>query len=317
MKKNNDNSASKNWLRGGQIVDHNIRMFKQTAKRVSIASIFFAMAYIVLYTIINTNSFERKLALNYYYSSSMNYIGFGKGVNHFSFNNKGVRLKHAQVAKSRTFIKASNEFEQVLISALIQALVLNFLIYFLISVYIRKRGRREQGDKFIRGGSLVDNKTLKKSLKNKCNQDFSLGAVPILKNTETTHIEISGAPGTGKSQSLKHLVRDIKNRGDRAVIYSSSTEFIADFYDETKDVILNPLDDRSPGWSIWNEAKEVYHYDDIAASLIPENEAGQKILFGQTSPDHYFLMRRVNSKKAATIQQNCSLISFCPSRLRK
>jgi hypothetical protein len=36
MRKVKDNSTIKNWLRGGQIVDHNIRMFRQTAKRVSL-----------------------------------------------------------------------------------------------------------------------------------------------------------------------------------------------------------------------------------------------------------------------------------------
>ncbi len=267
-------SNIKNWLRGGQIVDHNIRMFKQIAKRVALVSLTVSIIYVLFYVVSNTNVSQRKLALNYYYSSFMVEI-VPESINHVNYNNRDFKFKHAQVVSSKNFIQASKQFESITVIALIQALILNVLIYFLISSYIRRRGKIEQSDKFMRGGAILDNKAFKKHLKKKhLNKDLALGVVPTIKDTETIHFEISGAPGTGKSQTLKSLIGDIRSRGDRAIIYSSSTEFITDFYDESTDVILNPLDDRSPNWSIWNEVQEVYHYDDIAASLIPEAEGG-------------------------------------------
>jgi len=269
-------SHAKNWLRGGQIVDHNIRMFKQTAKRVFFATLIISVGYIVIYTAINTTANDRKLAANHYYSKLMTYIGITKGINTILFQGRSIALTHPKVANSKTFIDASRRINGVVLIAFLQSLFLNFVIYILISWYIRRRGKAEQADKFLRGGKLVKNDEFKKTLTNKqINQDLSLGVVPILKDSETIHIEISGAPGTGKSQTLKHLIKNIKERGDRAIIYSSSTEFVAEFYDQDKDIILNPLDDRSPAWSLWNEAHEVYHYDDIAAALIPEEENGQ------------------------------------------
>lgn len=271
-----DTSNAKNWLRGGQIVDHNIRMFKQTAKKVSIFSIFFAVIFITVYVSASTTTLQRKLAFNYYYSYTMNYFGFTKGVNRFNFNNQDVKFKHHKVVRSAVFIKAKKSFNVVLISALIQAVILIALFYFFISIYIRRRGKEGQSDKFLRGGSITNNKAFKKSLnKKQINKSLGLGSIPIIKDTETMHLEISGSTGTGKSQTLKHLIRDIKKRGDRAVIYSSSTEFITEFYDAKTDVILNPLDDRSQNWMLWNETQEVYHYDDVAASIIPEEEGGQ------------------------------------------
>ncbi|OIR25642.1 type IV conjugative transfer system coupling protein TraD [Bathymodiolus thermophilus thioautotrophic gill symbiont] len=268
-------SNVKNWLRGGQIVDHNIRMLRQTAKRVSWATLIISTAYIVIYATINTTANDRKLAINYHYSSLMTYVGIEKGVNRILFNGRHITLKHPRVANSVIFISASKRINNVLLNSFFQSLLLNFFIYILISLYIRKQGKVHQADKFLRGGTLVKNEDFQNSLKRKqINVNLKLGEIPILKNTETIHFEISGATGTGKSQTLKHLIRDIKNRGDRAIIYSTSTEFISEFYDKSKDVILNPLDDRSPNWSIWNEVQEVYHYDDIAASIIPEVEAG-------------------------------------------
>ena len=268
-------SNAKNWLRGGQIVDHNIRMFKQTAKRVFLATLIIAIGYIFIYMAFNTSANDRKFTLNYYYSSFMNYAGIGNGTNTIFFNRKNMMFKHSAVSNSNAFKGAADRVNDVLLTSFFHSLLLNVVIYILISGYIRRRGKIEQADKFLRGGKLVKNSEFKKTLsKNKVNQNLSLGVVPILKDTETIHFEISGAPGTGKSQTLKHLINDIKARGDRAVIYSSSTEFVTEFYDPKKDVILNPLDDRSPEWSLWNEVSEIYHYDDMAAALIPENEGG-------------------------------------------
>ena len=45
------------------------------------------------------------------------------------------------------------------------------------------------------------------------------------------------------------------------------------FYDKGSDIILNPLDDRSPYWSIFNEAENPIDFDTIASALIPEDAA--------------------------------------------
>ena len=88
MRKVKDNSTIKNWLRGGQIVDHNIRMFRQTAKRVSLFSLFVSLVYVAAYTNINTSNNDRTLVFNYYQSFLMNEISGEQGVNTFVYNNK-------------------------------------------------------------------------------------------------------------------------------------------------------------------------------------------------------------------------------------
>ena len=45
--------------------------------------------------------------------------------------------------------------------------------------------------------------------------------------------------------------------------------FIPNFYDENKDVILNPFDDRSPAWSVFDEVEESIYFDSIASALMP------------------------------------------------
>ncbi len=267
-------SNIKNWIRGGQIVDHNIRMFRQVAKKVATVSLFFTLCYVVAYTTFNTDSYQKKLAFNYYYSSLMNGIGFSQGVNYLNKSNgQSFRLNHSQIANSQTFKLASKQFENALISALLQSIVISMMASFLISIYIRRRGRKQQADEFLRGGKRVSNKELIKHLGRKKDKKFNLGVIPILSDSKNIHFDLGGSTRTGKSQTLKHLIKSIRDAGDRALIYSTSYEFVEYFFDENKDVILNPLDDRSPAWSIWNETKKVYHYDDIASSIIPETSA--------------------------------------------
>ena len=44
------------------------------------------------------------------------------------------------------------------------------------------------------------------------------------------------------------------------------------YYRHGRNVLLNPLDARSPAWTLWGEVREAYDYASLAASIIPENE---------------------------------------------
>ena len=64
---------------------------------------------------------------------------------------------------------------------------------------------------------------------------------------EAQHIQIIGDTGTGKTQLIMQILRQIRDRGDAAVVYDPATEFVKRFYDgERGDVVLNPLDARCP-----------------------------------------------------------------------
>jgi type IV conjugative transfer system coupling protein TraD len=82
---------------------------------------------------------------------------------------------------------------------------------------------------------------------------------------------IVGTTGTGKSNSLHHLLGQIRARGDRAVIIDTTGSLVSRFYEEDRDKLLNPLDKRSLNWDLWSECKEPYHYTELAQSLIPES----------------------------------------------
>jgi hypothetical protein len=83
---------------------------------------------------------------------------------------------------------------------------------------------------------------------------------------EAQHIQIIGDTGTGKSQLIMQILRQIRDLGEAAIVYDPATEFVKRFYDtERGDVVLNPLDARCPFWSPANEIERNAEAVTIAA----------------------------------------------------
>lgn len=91
---------------------------------------------------------------------------------------------------------------------------------------------------------------------------------------ETEHVMLLGDPGTGKSQTIHHFLLQIAVRrpAEAVVIYDPACEFIKRHYSsERGDVILNPLDIRSPYWSPADEIRTLTDKKLMAESFLPGN----------------------------------------------
>ena len=127
----------------------------------------------------------------------------------------------------------------------------------------------------LRGAQLVDGPTLTALLKSR--QDDSphtIADVPMRRHSENLNTIILGAQGTGKSAAIFACLRQLRARGMRAIVYDPSEEFLTAFFREGQDTVMNPLDQRSPNWNVWNEIAKDFHYDNVAKSFIPEPVAG-------------------------------------------
>lgn len=121
-----------------------------------------------------------------------------------------------------------------------------------------------------RGSKLVDVKNIiKLTSKEKC--DLTLGIIPFPREIETRGILFAGMPGSGKTVAMTQLLDGVRERGNRCVVYDIGGQFAEKFYREGKDIILNPLDKRSPVWSIFAEiSNPLYDCDRIAKALVPD-----------------------------------------------
>ncbi|MFC6631625.1 type IV secretion system DNA-binding domain-containing protein [Acinetobacter beijerinckii] len=111
---------------------------------------------------------------------------------------------------------------------------------------------------------------------NKDASPYKIAGVPMRKGTEGTNVCFVGAPFSGKSQAIRALLAQIRGRGKKVICYDPSGEFTQEFYREGKDIILNPFDERSPQWNVWNEVEEDHHIDSIGDALIPITPNGDQ-----------------------------------------
>ncbi len=100
-----------------------------------------------------------------------------------------------------------------------------------------------------------------------------VGRAPVVRlpyALEASHLLMVGDTGVGKSQIIRQLLDQIQARGESAIIYDAAGEFTPEFYDEARgDVLLNPLDVRSPYWSPSDEVLHEAEAETIAASFFP------------------------------------------------
>ena len=153
---------------------------------------------------------------------------------------------------------------------------------FLLRRTMERRRERALRDRVIAGTLVTSEKQLAKLIRDelaaeaKANaqsqlRPLAIGTVPIPARLETRHMAMIGTTGSGKTTALRQLLDGIEARGEAALVYDTSGEFIAHYYrPERGDVILNPFDARCAYWSPFAEIAHPADADRIAHQLITE-----------------------------------------------
>jgi type IV conjugative transfer system coupling protein TraD len=136
--------------------------------------------------------------------------------------------------------------------------------------YWSLKGRSDKRRKHLSGSQLVSVEALERQLKQTHKaSDIVLGDLPLVKDSETQHMLITGTTGSGKTNCFHTLLPQLRDKGQRAVIVDTTGEFVSRYYRPGRDILFNPLDGRSAPWHPWAECVEDYHYDELATNLIP------------------------------------------------
>jgi type IV secretory pathway TraG/TraD family ATPase VirD4 len=106
---------------------------------------------------------------------------------------------------------------------------------------------------------------------------ITLAGQAIAASDETKHFKIIGTTGTGKSTAIREILEGALARGDRAVIADPDGGYLDRFYDPRRgDVVLNPFDERSVRWDLFAEIRTPYDVDQLARSLIPDQDGSDR-----------------------------------------
>jgi len=146
-------------------------------------------------------------------------------------------------------------------------------MYILAMILFKFLGGHQRKSKIVKGEELVAVKQLVKQIKKdgKCSE-LMLGELPIIKNSETNHFFVTGTTGSGKSNCIKSLIKQLRDKKQKMIIVDTSGEYVDFCYEEKYgDKILSPFDPRSETWNMWEEFYSKFDIDSLAETLFPND----------------------------------------------
>jgi hypothetical protein len=209
-----------------------------------------------------------------------------------------------RIVRDRWHVAAWNSALSTVGAAFLVFLALSGPLAVMIFYAARKRGRTATADMLARGQRVVDDGELDRIVRQTTRVSrFKVGRVGIPETVLNRAFVALGTPGTGKSVLIKRWMREIEKRGDIAIVFDKVGDFTAEFHNaERGDVLLNPLDSRSPPWSPWSEMRQISDAYRIAKSLIPSAQ-GDNNFFHIAAQDLFAtLLTRVWTLKDRSLQ---------------
>ncbi|WP_237173909.1 type IV secretion system DNA-binding domain-containing protein [Paracandidimonas lactea] len=141
--------------------------------------------------------------------------------------------------------------------------------------------------RFVRGTRTTTAKGLARQCEERGKLQIDVGGIPMPTANENLHLLISGATGSGKSVLLRNMAASVlkrskhglilglpgrtPDRNDRMIVIDPNGDLLSKFW-QPNDVILNPYDARSQGWSFFNEVRADYDWKRLAHSLVPMSQ---------------------------------------------
>ncbi|MHB1948311.1 MAG: type IV conjugative transfer system coupling protein TraD [Gammaproteobacteria bacterium] len=260
----------KNFTRGGQVTLHNIRMFLQIMDKVSwiAAGVFLIVTLSISF--IQISDYERYVLGEYTWSNVTPILNPGAKTEFIQPNGIKNLVKYSDIQASPLMKEIIRQTCVKLIRALLIGLMTGLVVFIGISRWLKKRGAEQTENNLLKGDKILSSADAKKIIVNKdLNSTLTLAGLPLIRDSETAHIFFHGTTGSGKSNAIKELLDQIKKRGDRAIIYDKSCNYLEEFFDPRYDYLLNPLDDRGLPWDLWKECRDAADFDSLAAAQIP------------------------------------------------
>ena len=270
-----------NFTRGAQLWAHNMRMAVQGVKNICLFGLAFVFVLLAI-RIAQNMTFE-----TFYYFLIERYVQLKLIIGSLFFSKEQIGIDFYSLSKGVFVHKSAEQFvyqfwnvtpygevitlfyEWLLQDAFFEVLIMFSIGCTLALVLFVYRGRAILGTKKLRGSDLVLVKELRQILKKaKKASKVIISGLPLVKDSETQHILLTGTTGAGKTNMLNELLPQIRRQKNRAIIFDITGEFVDRFYNPETDKILNPLQKDSVNWLPWNDCHSDEEYNSLAAAFV-------------------------------------------------
>ena len=320
-----------NFIGGGQVFLHKVRMFRQVLRTTIFVSV---VTGIILAWSFNHQSNKQididgaityaKAQLAVTVHPAISAISIGKPratVDAYSNDKLWQRNMSAySVINGGKFKNAwDTAIKEVMLLGL-KSLVFGSCAGFIVFIVWSYFGSNLKTDKKKEGSAEVLTPLqvkLKLQLMSK-DSNLCIGNMPLVKDSETRHFLVMGSTGSGKTNLMHNLLPQVKQKEQPAIVIDQTGEMIARYYNpERKDIIFNPFDGRSKNWDFWQDcstSEELERFSKILFSFNRKRSKTHSDPFWEQSAQYVFnacveyLIKTDNTNlealKALTIEAN-------------
>lgn len=260
---------------GGQITAHRLRMFRQVLKLTFCSAIAMGLIVIAMYSMSIPYSiyqgswyYIKSYLLEDYTDELSVQKQYWERITQQRYNKEEILIspKVLMSATAKDFKALKISFLNSIRMSAFFSTGLASITFFLFFLFGRKSKSKKQlsGRKICSAWLLF----LKLKLSGKASK-IQIGKIPLVKGSESQHILITGGTGTGKTNCLHHLLKQIRASKKKVIIVDTTGAFLDRYYRSQKDFILSPFHTNTAKWHPWAECQTKFDFAEIAESFIP------------------------------------------------
>ena len=276
-----------NFIGGGQVFLHKVRMFGQVFFRVLHLSFMIGFILSFLFYWQDLKKLDWDAFISYRKASlAQGFNDVFSGLREAIGNNPDYKtyitakthksiFRHIEAKKviSMPIFKHSNQeaitlFGNIIFlggGASLGCFSIIFLLWSRFGKNLKSEIKKDGSDTVLTAGEVS-----KKLYKFNRASTIKIGGMPLVKDSETMHLLITGSSGSGKTNLFHNILPQVEKNNHPAIVIDQTGEMIAKYYNPSRgDIIFNPFDERSKLWNFWKDCET---QEDL--------ERFSKILFG-------------------------------------
>lgn len=270
---------SRDITQGGQVTFMRFRMFLQV-NNIILYYIFIgwlALLGSVLYLRLNTQTFLNGLI--YWWSHTL--IPFASIIRSppvypVRYYGNTLYYSYDKILTDKYTVWCGITLQNELILSGFFASIITFIVVIGIFWYLGKIGKKASEDEVTGGRILEDNPKVVARLMHSRGtaSHIVIDGLPIVKDSEIQNFAMHGTVGTGKSTLMRKKLLRLREAGVPVIIYDKGNTFVEEFFDESIDTLLNPMDRRCANWDMWAECPTLPDLEAVTETLIPMGNSG-------------------------------------------
>ena len=288
-----------NFTRGSQVVAHKVRMFGQGTNNSLLSGLICAICWLLW------RMYQKLHLATLYYFAIERYVQLKLFIGKYFYNVSEIGINFYHIDQKAFVFRGARDFVykfwrvtpfgyefamfwKWVVNSAITELLLSFTAGLIAAIiFFVYKGGNILGASKIRGGELVESKLLARMIRRaRAASKIVISGLPLIKNSETQHILLTGTTGSGKTNLLNELLPQIRDLKQRAIIFDLTGSFVNDYYNPDTDILLNPFAENTANWLPWNDCEQDFEFDALAGAFIDGEgfsdkfweEAAQKVL---------------------------------------